>query len=320
MKSRFQLQTYFLPISSPISYWRLSLAALLVMITACAPADRKLVSNLPTGNPGTLNRGLRVGAFGQTIWVAQNLEQAGTLINTCLRSKVSVQKTTEGFNQKFCRMTFRTASTEGLMAPLTSEKWDVTVVYQDEAESKPLRIFRATGKSLNGYSAGVYKGQNAYIRHDMKGFLLDSNSETDFRIEVSSSGQLALGNEILRFDHSTQALGAFGEADGRVLWQLVDVDHELVFLERSQRFNIGFKKLKLIWTTPICADFEGVAMTQEGGQSPVAIEVIPAQARRTTEPGRRGGWSQNLRTCQGMATNENAKRSQTILNFDFLFF
>lgn len=295
-------------------------------LTACAPADRKLNTSGGFANPNNQSQGLRIGVYGQTIWAAQNVEQVGTLMSLCLQSN-SMVKSVGNLFSKTCQLKYSTSKLESAESPQTSERWTVELSLKNISSNEYL-ILAANGRSQNGHTTALYRGQNTYIRQDFKSFSyeageekrLDGGSTQTFRLEITSSGQIGSVSETMRYDHSVTAEGSSDLQGDQLIWNLKNVDHELSLLEKALKFNIQFASLSLNWVTPTCADFDGMALVGETGFRSSVIALTTTQARLVLEPGRRGGWSQNFKSCRAQDEKNNQKRESTILNLNFLFF
>jgi hypothetical protein len=291
------------------------LSFLVFMATGCSPADPKHNPTNRSANPNSQSQRLRVGTFGQTIWAAQHLEQVGALLSQCLESQDSVQQRAQGF-VKLCQIRYKSSANE--QGPQISERWSVELNLE-AVENQKYRVVSASGQSSSGRNMSSFKGQNVFMRHEDKSFSLQKKAQGLFDISMNSMGDMGSASEKMTFELSLSAVGQEVVQEGTRSWVLQNAQYELTLLEQRQVFNISFPQLKLVWVSPFCAQYEGEASAVESGRKPTALRLTQSQALQVMTNGR-SGWSQAYLPCQLPGESQDGKRSQAVLNLDFLFF
>ena len=277
----------------------------ILTVTACTPEDRNL--NRPNNftDQGNLSKGLRVGAYGQTIWASQNVEQAGTLTQLCLNSrKTSVVKSNDKIS-KSCRLKVNSNSDGATKAAKVSEAWTVDLVLVENGSD--YSVVAADGKLERGISTVQFKNINAYIQYQNKSFSMQESADGHFEIEVSATGEIGSDSDSIPFSHQISGEGQKSAAT----WNFSKLDHQLVLLKRNQTFAVTSENLKLNWINSLCAEPTGQMTATEVGKAAAIIVLSSNEANQVTTTGRKG-WNQRFEGCRS--------RLVPSLNFEFLFF
>lgn len=267
-------------------------------LTACTPEDKNL--NRPNFNTqgGPSGKGLRVGAYGQTIWAAQNVEQIGALMQFCLASdKTTVQKL-NGIISKNCRL-----------KPVGNfvEIWMINLNLKET--SSGFSIISAVGEMLRGRAVATFNGTNITLRYDKKTFAFEENGNNQFALELFSAGELKSEKETIKFEHEITGEGVLSTQT----WFFRDLEHSLILFDRNQVFRVSSNDLKLDWINPLCAEFSGMTLAVENNRAPTAIALSSKVATQKLPNGKDGSWNQKFNPS-------GCGRSSTVLNFEFLFY
>lgn len=277
----------------------------LLNLTACTPEDRNLNRPNTFNDQGSPAKGLRVGAYGQTIWAAQNVEQAGTLIQLCLNSNKSAVVRANDRISKTCRLKVNSNADGASKAAKVSETWSVELGLIDTGTI--LSVVNADGKLERGISTVQFKNINAYIQYQNKSFSVQESADGHFEIEVAATGEIGSDADSIPFSHQISGEGQLSAST----WNFTKLDHQLVLLKRNQNFTVTSTNLKLNWINPLCAEPTGETTATEVGKASTLIVLSSNEANQVTTNGRKG-WSQRFDGCQSRAVPS--------LNFEFLFF
>ncbi len=268
------------------------LAVLSLGFLACSPKDKNL--NRPFFNQANGGKGLRVGAYGQTIWAAQNVVQVGALINGCLNLEGNPIKEENGGFEKSCVVRFQTELR-------IVESWDIKVKLSENNISSV--VLAAEGKLTKGGGISKYKTDEVIIFYDEKTFKFTSNEANQFALELNSKGIVGTRTEAIKFSHQIKSQGEIKETS----WAVSNLEHNLDLPQRSQKFTVTSKALNLTWVNPLCAEISGEMEALETGRAPAVIALNKTEAKQVG-----GNYSKTFTGCPA--------QTKTELNFELLFF
>ncbi len=268
------------------------LAVLSLSFLACSPKDKNL--NRPFFNQANGGKGLRVGAYGQTIWAAQNVVQVGALINGCLKLEGNPIKESNGMFEKSCAIKFQ-------FEKKIIESWDIKLILSENNSSSV--VLSAEGKLERGGGSSKFKSDDVFLVYDEKTFKFTSNEANLFALELNSKGGVGTKAEEIKFSHHIKSQGEIKQDS----WAVSNLEHNLDLPVRSQKFTVTSKALNLTWVNLLCAEISGEMEALETGRPPALIALNKTVA---VQVGKK--WTQTFNGCTA--------RMMTELNFEFLFF
>lgn len=268
------------------------LAVLSFSFLACSPKDKNL--NRPFFNQANGGKGLRVGAYGQTIWAAQNVVQVGALINGCLNLEGNPIIEADGMFEKSCPLKFQ-------FEKKIIESWDIKLKLSENNSSAV--VLAAEGKLERGGGSSKFKSDDVFLVYDEKTFKFTSNEANQFALELNSKGGVGTKAEGIKFSHQIKSQGDIKQDS----WAVSNLEHNLELPQRSQKFTVTSKALNLTWVNLLCAEISGEMEAIETGRPPALIALNKTEAIQVGKK-----WTQAFNGC--------ASRMMTELNFEFLFF
>lgn len=279
--------------------------ATISILTACTPEDRNLNRPNNFNEQGNGAKSLRIGAYGQTIWAAQNIEQVGTLMQLCLDSRKTSVVNSNNKLTKTCRLKLSSNADGTTKQAQVSETWLIDLNLKESGTGYSL--IDGDGKLERGISTVQYKSVNAYIQYQNKSFSFAQGADDHFEVELSSAGEIGSDADSIPFNHQISGEGTTAPQS----WNFSKLDQQLVLLKRNQTFKVTSENLKLNWINSLCAEPAGDTFATEVGKATTPIQLSATEAKQITSGGKKG-WSQKFTGCQS--------RSVPSLNFEFLFF
>lgn len=283
--------TYLKPMNNSILN-SILLVILSLSFLACSPKDKNL--NRPFFNKANGGKGLRVGAYGQTIWAAQNVVQVGALVNGCLKLEGNPIKETNGVFEKSCKIKFQ-------VEKKITEGWDIKLNLSENNVSSV--VLSAEGKLEKGAGTSKFKSDDVFLVYDEKTFKFTSNEANQFALELNSAGGVGTNADEIKFSHQIKSQGEIKQDS----WAVNNLEHNLELPQRSQKFTVTSKALNLTWVNLLCAEISGEMEALETGRPPALIALNKTEAIQVGKK-----WTQAFNGC--------AARTMTELNFEFLFF
>ncbi len=268
------------------------LAVLSLGFLACSPKDKNL--NRPFFNQANGGKGLRVGAYGQTIWAAQNVVQVGALINNCLNNQSVPLKQANGVFEKSCTAKFE-------VEQRVLEIWKINLKLTENNVSSVVLL--AEGKLERGDAFAKFNTTDVLMIYDAKTFKFTSSEANQFAIELKSTGAMGSTSDKIRFSHQIKSQGEI-KTDS---WAVTNLEHNLDLPDRSRNYSVTSSNLNLAWVNSQCAEISGETQAIETGRPPATIVLNKTEAKQVGK-----SWAQEFKGC--------TERSATELNFEFLFF
>jgi hypothetical protein len=275
-------------------------------LVACTPEDKNLNRPNSFNQQGNLSdKGLRVGAYGQPIWALQNFENIGILSQACLVSQGFEVLKSDGKITKSCTIRQNHIGADG--GSQGFDQWSILLKLKELNPSEYL-IEKANGNLSRGVQTANYRGLRSYINYQDKSFILVRENDNKFHIKLEGSGELGSTNEVIKFIQTGFIEGEIQEQ----VWNISELNHDLVFLNRDQSFRVSSNAVKLNWIRTDCAEPEGITNALERGKPSADIILASNIAKKISDKGRLE-WSQKFQNC-------SEARSIHSLNFEFLFF
>lgn len=265
-----------------------------IILNGCQPKDNQLPP-LPnrssnTNSQGLQANGLKIGSYGQPLVAMQQIEQIGSMIQTCLSE--------ENFN---CKIKM---SDRSLGPQLIDQKWSLSFnapVITNNIQN----VQEIKGELESGQVYGKFKNELLQTEFISAEFNLKKNENQSFSLEVLQNLKVTSpqASEILLLKSS--AVLKIQES----AWTLLGFNSKLYSLKQNKTILSAAEQVQLSWKNSACAEYTGLFDVQDGAnKAQIAVDGLSAiltSASRTP-------WSQKLIGC--------GERQHSHQNYDFLFY
>lgn len=264
------------------------------ILNGCQAKDNKLapLPNRSTNSnaQGLPSSSLRIGSYGQPLVVMQQIEQIGSMIQSCLNDEL--------FDCKI-------KVSDGSLGPqLIDQKWSLN--FKAPVFSKNIfDVQEVKGELESGQVFGKFKNELLQTEMISAEFTLKKNEDLSFNLEVMQNLKVTSpqASEILLLKSTTKVL--IQES----LWVLVGFNSKLYSLKQNKTILSAAEQVQLNWKNPACAEFVGLFDVQDGAnKAQITVDGVSAVLTSTS----RTPWSQKLIGC--------AERGHSHQNYDFLFY
>ena len=266
-----------------------------LILNGCQAKDNKLAP--PNNNKGTNldslglpQNNLRIGSYGLPIVALQQIEQIGSMIQTCQ---------TAGSGD--CRIKMNDKS---VGPQLIDQRW--ILKYKSSVETKNIQeVQEIYGELESGQVFGKFKNEILQTDFISAQFDLKKNEDQSFNLEVMQNLKISnsVASEILLLKTTTKLLIEDS------VWTLKDLNSNLYSLKQNKTIYSAADQVIMSWKNSTCAEFAGLFGVQDG-QNKAQITVDALNAILTSQS--KTKWSQKLVGCDA--------RDHSHQNYDFLFY
>ncbi len=264
------------------------------IFNGCQPKDNKLAP-VVSGSTSPNSQGLppssfKIGSYGQPLLALQQIEQIGSMIQTCLSD--------ESFA---CNIKM----SDGSLGPqLIDQRWSLSL--KAPVITKNIQnVQEITGELVSGQVFGKFKNELLQTEFISAEFTMKRNEDLSFNLEVMQNLKITSpqASEILLLKSTAKVM--IQES----VWILAGFNSKLYSLKQNKTILSVAEQVQLNWKNQACAEITGLFDVQDGANK-AQITVNGASAVLTSAS--RTPWSQKLIGC--------GERQHSHQNYDFLFY
>jgi hypothetical protein len=264
------------------------------IFNGCQPKDNKLAPVISGGtspnSQGLPPSGFKIGSYGQPLVALQQIEQIGSMIQSCLNN--------ENFACNF-------KMSDGSLGPqLIDQRWSLS--FKAPVITKNIQgVQEITGELVSGQVFGKFKNELLQTEFISAEFTLKRNEDLSFNLEVMQNLKITnpQASEILLIKSTAKVL--IQES----VWILAGFNSKLYSLKQNKTILSAAEQVQLDWKNRACAEYSGLFNVQDGAnKAQITVDGVSAVLTSAS----RTPWSQKLIGC--------GERQHSHQNYDFLFY